>query len=227
MNILAIDTSGSVCAVAVLQNEKVVAEVYVDNKKTHSQMLAPMIDDCLERADLGLSDIDLFACAIGPGSFTGLRIGVSMIKGFCQALNKKCVGVNTLDALAQNLLGDNRIVCPIIDARRGDVYTASYRNNTRTGDYRAMQLENLLNELKGREVVFIGDASLNFKKEINEAGFSVAHSGIALQRASSIGLRAYANQNLAVSAYELEPFYLRQTQAEREYAQRNKKQNGS
>ncbi|MBT7122899.1 MAG: tRNA (adenosine(37)-N6)-threonylcarbamoyltransferase complex dimerization subunit type 1 TsaB, partial [Clostridia bacterium] len=205
MNILAIDTSGSVCAVSVLQDKKVLVEVYVDNKKTHSQMLAPMIDDCLERADLSLSDIDLFACAIGPGSFTGLRIGVSMIKGFCQALNKKCVGVNTLDALAQNLLGEARIVCPVIDARRGDVYTASYTDNNRVSDYRATQLTDLLDELKGREVVFIGDAALNFKQEIVQAGFKVAHIGIALPRASSVGLVAFAQSGNAVSAYELEP----------------------
>ncbi len=222
MKILAIDTSGSVCSVAVLLGDKVLAEVYVDNKKTHSQMLAPMIDDCLSRADLALQDIDLFACAIGPGSFTGLRIGVSMIKGFCQALDKKCIGVNTLDALAQNMMGDKRIVCPIIDARRGDVYTASFNGGNRLGDYRAVQLSELLKELAGQDALFLGDAAISFRQEILDAGFSVAHSGIALQRASSVGLVAYEHQSNAVSAYELEPFYLRQTQAERVYDEKHK-----
>lgn len=222
MKILAIDTSGSVCTVAVLQDEKVLAEVYVDNKKTHSQMLAPMIDDCLVRSDLGLPDIDLFACAIGPGSFTGLRIGVSMIKGFCQASGKKCVGVNTLDALAQNMSGDKRIVCPIIDARRGDVYTAAYKDGNRTSDYRATQLCELLEQLAGQDALFLGDAAINFKQEILDAGFSIAHSGIALQRASSVGLVAYEHQASAVSVFELEPFYLRQTQAERVYDEKHK-----
>ena len=221
MNILAIDTSGSVCAVAVLQDEKVLAEVYVDNKKTHSQMLAPMVDDCLSCADLALPDIDLFGCAIGPGSFTGLRIGVSMIKAFCHASGKKCVGVNTLDALAQNLLGETRTVCSVIDARRGDVYTATYRNGMRQGDYRAVQLSELLAEQSGQDVVFVGDAAINYKQEIIDAGFVVAHSGIALQRASSVGLVAFAQQDSALTAYELEPFYLRQTQAEREYAKKH------
>lgn len=221
MKILAIDTSGSVCAAAVLQDDKIVAEVYVDNKKTHSQMLAPMIDDCLARADTALSDIDLFACAVGPGSFTGLRIGVSMIKGFCQALDKKCVGVNTLDALAQNLAGDTRIICPVIDARRGDVYTAAYKDDVRTDEYRAVQLTDLLDELRGKQVVFVGDGAIHFKQEIICAGFSVAHDGNALQRASSVGLVAYSNTEQAVSAYELEPFYLRQTQAEREYSEKH------
>ena len=222
MKILAIDTSGSVCSVAVLLGDKVVAEVYVDNKKTHSQMLAPMIDDCLSRADLALQDIDLFACAIGPWSFTGLRIGVSMIKGFCQALDKKCIGVNTLDALAQKMMGDKRIVCPIIDARRGDVYTASFNGGNRLGDYRAVQLSELLEQLAGQDVLFLGDAAINLKQEILDAGFCVAHSGIALQRASSVGLVAQEHHANAVSAYELEPFYLRQTQAERVYDEKHK-----
>ncbi len=222
MRILAIDTSGSVCTAAVLQNEKVLAEVYVDNNKTHSQVLAPMIDDCLTRSGLVLADIDLFACAVGPGSFTGLRIGDGMIKGFCHALNKKCVGVNTLDALAQNIYGDKRIVCPIIDARRGEVYTATYVNGVRKSEYRAIALCDLLGELAGANVVFLGDAAINFEQEILDAGFGIVHSGNALQRASSVGLTALKNKELAVSAYELEAFYLRQTQAERVYDETHK-----
>lgn len=222
MNILAIDTSGGVCAVAILCDEKVSSEVYVDNKKTHSQMLAPMIDDCLKHADLELSDIDLYSCAVGPGSFTGLRIGVSMIKAFCQSSKKKCVGVNTLDALAQNLAGESRLICPVIDARRGDVYTAIYEHGKRKGGYRAMQISELLGELKGQDVVFLGDAAHVYKKDIIDAGFRIAHSAIALQRASSIGLVAFSQQDDAVTAYELEPFYLRQTQAERLYEDKQK-----
>jgi tRNA threonylcarbamoyladenosine biosynthesis protein TsaB len=221
MNILAIDTSGSVCTVAVLHDDKILAEAYVDNKKTHSRSLAPMIDEWLSRGDLRLSEIDLLACAIGPGSFTGLRIGVSTIKAFCHALNKKCVGVNTLDALAQNLFGEKRIVCPIIDARRGEVYSSSYADGKRISGYRALQLADLLEELKGQEAVFLGDAALNYRKEITDAGFAVAHHGIALQRAGSVGLCAYANRDYAVTAYDIEPFYLRRTQAEREYLKKH------
>jgi len=119
------------------------------------------------------------------------------------------------------LNGDKRVVCPIIDARRGDVYTAVYKNGKRTTDYRAMQLVDLLLELKGQDVVFVGDGAINFEQDILDAGFDVAHEGTALQRASSVGLVAFAQKENAVSAYELAPFYLRQTQAEREYAQKH------
>lgn len=222
MNILAVDTSGNVCTAAVLCDNKVLCEIYVDNKMTHSQTLGPMVDDVLKRAEKTISDIDLFACAVGPGSFTGLRIGVGMIKAFCHSSGKKCVAVNTLDALAYNLKGDKRLVCPIIDARRMDVYNATYKQNERNCEYRALQISDLLDELKGEDVVFVGDGSLVFEERISEAGFSTAHRGIALQRASSVGLLAYGQRDKAISAYELEPYYLRQTQAERVYAEKQK-----
>lgn len=222
MNILAVDTSGNVCTSAVLCDNKVLSEIYVDNKMTHSQTLGPMIDDVLKRADLTISSIDMFACAVGPGSFTGLRIGVGMIKAFCHSSGKKCVAVNTLDALAYNLKGDKRVVCPVIDARRMDVYTAAYKQCERVSEYRALQISDLLIELKGEDVVFVGDGSIAFEEQILNSGFSTAHRGAALQRASSVGLLAYEQKENAVSAYELEPYYLRQTQAERVYAEKYK-----
>lgn len=222
MNILSVDTSGNVCTVAVLCDNKVLSEIYVDNKMTHSQTLGPMIDDVLKLADLSISDIDMFACAVGPGSFTGLRIGVGMIKAFCHSSGKKCVAVNTLDALAYNLKGDQRLVCPVIDARRMDVYTATYKQNKRISEYRALQISDLLNQLNGEDAVFVGDGSIAFEEQILETGFTTAHRGVSLQRASSVGLLAYERRDEAISAYELEPFYLRQTQAERVYAEKHK-----
>lgn len=227
MNILAVDSSGNVCSAAILQDTKLLSEVYVDNKKTHSEMLAPMVDDCLVRAGLRVQDIDLFCCAIGPGSFTGLRIGTSMVKAFAHASAKPAIGVNTLDALAQNMDGTDELVCPVIDARRGDVYTASYKNGKRITDYRALQLDDVLDELEGRRVVFLGDAAINYKEKILRAstGFRTAHSGIILQRAGSVGLSAFAlyKDGVNETAYELEPFYLRETQAERVYAMKHSK----
>lgn len=222
MNILAVDTSGNVCTAAVLRDNKVLSEMYVDNKMTHSQTLGPMIDDVLKRADITIFDIDLFACAVGPGSFTGLRIGVGMIKAFCHSSGKKCVAVNTLDALAYNLKGDKRLVCPIIDARRMDVYNATYKQNERNCEYRALQISDLLDELKGEDAVFVGDGSIAFEEQILDSGFSIVHRGVALQRASSVGLLAYERRDKAICAYELEPYYLRQTQAERVYAEKHK-----
>ncbi|MGI5850300.1 MAG: tRNA (adenosine(37)-N6)-threonylcarbamoyltransferase complex dimerization subunit type 1 TsaB [Christensenellales bacterium] len=224
MKILAIDTSGNVCSVAVLKNDRVICEIYVDNKKTHSEMLGPMIDDCLMAAQIEIIDIDLFCCAIGPGSFTGLRIGASMIKAFSHASKKPALGVNTLDALAYNASGGDQTVCPVIDARRGDVYTATYRDGERISGYRAMPLDTVLSELKDIKTVFLGDAAVNYRSKILSASdsFRIAHSGIVLQRASSVGLTGYElfNKGLWQDVYELEPFYLRETQAERIYNSR-------
>jgi tRNA threonylcarbamoyladenosine biosynthesis protein TsaB len=219
MNILAVDSSGNVCAAAVLKDERILSEYYVDNLKTHSETLEPMADACLSAAGLSLKDIDLFACAVGPGSFTGLRIGAGMIKAFAHASGKSAIGVNTLDALAFTVSGTDEIVCPVIDARRGEVYTAVYRGGERAGEYRAMSLTDLLAELKGQRVVFCGDAAIKYAADIRTAssGFRVAHPGIALQRAGSVGLVAYRmyQQGVRGDAYALEPFYLRETQAER------------
>ena len=225
MNILAVDTSGNVCSAAVLQSNSVLSEMYVDNTRTHSEMLAPMVDKCLEIVGLSVRDIDLFCCAVGPGSFTGLRIGTGHIKAFAHASGKPAIGVNTLDALAQNMAGTDEIVCPLIDARRGDVYTASYRDGERMTEYRAVPLFDVLAGLAGQKVVFLGDGAVNFADTIRHASpaFRIAHSGVVLQRAGSCGLCAYRMhmQGIRQSAYALEPFYLRETQAERVYAQKH------
>jgi tRNA threonylcarbamoyladenosine biosynthesis protein TsaB len=219
MLILAVDTSGSVCSAAVLSNKQLLSESYVDNKLTHSETLAPMIDRCLKSADADIKNIDLFCCAAGPGSFTGIRIGAGMIKAFSHASGRPAVGVNTLDALSYNMYGADGIVCPVIDARRGEVYTASYRNGKRISDYAADNLDNVLAGLKKERTVFVGDAAVNYREKILSKSplFRVAHPGIVLQRAGSVGLAALDMYNAGVSgdAFSLEPFYLRKTQAER------------
>ncbi len=221
MNILAVDSSGNVCSTAVLRDERIIAETYVDNLKTHSETLAPMADACLNSAGLSVRDIDLFACAIGPGSFTGLRIGAGLIKAFAHASGKTALGINTLDALAFNVSGTDETICPVIDARRGEVYTAAYCKGTRIGDYRAILLTALLEELQGSKAVFTGDAALRYAAEIRAASenYRIAHPGITLQRAGSVGLVAFERyqQGERGDAYSLEPFYLRETQAERLY----------
>lgn len=219
MNILAVDSSGNVCSAAILQGERILAEIYVDNQKTHSETLAPMADACLKSVGLSVRDIDLFACAVGPGSFTGLRIGAGLIKAFAHASGKPAIGVNTLDALYINVSGTHETACPMIDARRGEVYTAVYKNGERAGEYRAVALTALLEELKGQSTVFCGDAALRYAVDIRAASesFRVAPPGIALQRAGSVGLAALAmyGRGARGDAYTLEPFYLRETQAER------------
>ncbi len=219
MNILALDSSGNVCTAAVLRDDRILAENYVDNLKTHSETLAPMAEGCLAAAGISIRDMDLFACAIGPGSFTGLRIGAGLVKAWAHVSGKPALGVNTLDALAFTAGSGALPVCPIIDARRGEVYTAVYKEGERTGEYRALALAALLEELAGQEMLFTGDAALRYAAQIQEASprFRVAHPGIALQRAGSVGLLAYRQyrQGARGDAYLLEPFYLRESQAER------------
>lgn len=217
MNILAVDTSGNVCSAAVLKDEKILSEKYVDNKKTHSETIEPMADECLKDAGIGIRQVDLFCCAIGPGSFTGIRIGAAMIKAFAHASGKPAVGINTLDALAFNASGTDEYVCPVIDARRGEVYTSLYIKGERIADYRAVMLDDVLKGLSGKRVVFLGDAAVNYRDKILSAGFRIAHPGIVLQRAGSVGLSAYAKylKGETSNAYALEPFYLKESQPER------------
>lgn len=228
MNILAVDTSGGVCTAAVLKDDSLLSEVFMNGRRTHSETLGVMVDQCLTMAELPVQEIDLYACATGPGSFTGLRIGTGFIKGLAHASSRPAVGVNTLDALSRNVPGASGIVCPIIDARREEVYTATYSKGSRTSQYRALPLKALLTELSGQNVLFLGDAALRYKDMI--CGFSpeftVAHAAVALQRASSVGLCAY-NAHLSgedVTAYSLEPFYMRETQAERVWAEKHEGQ---
>lgn len=225
MLILAADTSGGVCSAAVLCDNKILSEAYMNDKRTHSETIAPMIDFCLNCANIGIGDVALFACAAGPGSFTGLRIGIGMMKAFAHASSKPAVGVNTLDALAVNVSGTDGSVCAVIDARRGEVYTATYQSGSRISDYRAMPLDDVLREKKGQRTVFVGDAAAVYRDKIKDAdtSFRVAHEGIVLQRAGSVGLAAFAlyQSGIHQDAYRLEPFYLRETQAERLRATRN------
>jgi len=227
MHILAVDTTGIACSAAVLSEGAIRCETYMNAGRTHSQTLGPMIDFCLSSAGLFIRDIDLFACASGPGSFTGLRIGIGMIKGFAHASSKPTVGVNTLDALARNAAGTDEIVCPVIDARRKEVYTATYLSGKRITDYRAVPLVDVLSSLKGQRVVFLGDGAVNYHDTITaaDAGFRVAHGGIVLQRAGSVGMAALDMFKTGISqdAYSLEPFYLRETQAERVLAAKEKR----
>ena len=224
MIILAVDTSGSVCSAAVLKDTAILSENYTNGRRTHSETLGPMVDQCLHLAELSVQDIELFACAAGPGSFTGIRIGAGFIKGLAHASARPAMGVNTLDALAVNASGYDALVCPIIDARRDEVYTAAYRGGNQISPYRAMPLDTLLLELSGQDVLFLGDGALKFGGKIQSysSRFSIAHPGMALQRAASVGVCAQKMQLSGTNqdAYSLEPVYLRETQAERVLAEK-------
>ena len=126
MRILAIETSALECSVALLDGDTILGEFSVNNKKTHSQMLMPMLSDLMDRSGVIIDSVDAIAVAGGPGSFTGLRIGSATAKGLADALNKPIVSVPTVDALAYNLFGSGELVCPMMDARRDQTYTGIY-----------------------------------------------------------------------------------------------------
>ncbi len=240
MRILALDSSGLAASVAVVEEDKgeavTVAEYTVNYKKTHSQTLLPMLDEIVKMTELDLDEIDGIGVAAGPGSFTGLRIGSATAKGLGLALGKPLIAVPTLEGLACNLWGTERIVCPIMDARRGQVYTGIYE--FRQGrlavieDQMAVSIEELGEKLKsyGRSVVFLGDGVPVHRQALLErimAGCDIAFAPANMnrQRASSIGSLAlrYYREGRMETAAEHKPEYLRVSQAERERAEQNQK----
>lgn len=232
MKILALDSSGLVASVAIVEEDNLIAEYTVNYKKTHSQTLLPMLEAVKEMVELDLSTVDAIAVAKGPGSFTGLRIGSATAKGLGFAMNCPIVEIPTVDGLAYNLFGTDKIVCPIMDARRGQVYTGLYEF-VRCGkeEYRMEALKEQcavsiseivasINE-EGRSVVFLGDGVPVFADRIREeikVPYSFAPAHMNKQRAGAVGTLAcqYYKEGKMVSAAEHEPEYLRLSQAERE-----------
>lgn len=231
MKILALDSSGLVASVAVAQEDTLVAEFTMNYKKTHSQTLVPMLEALRQMTDLDLESIDAIAVAAGPGSFTGLRIGSATVKGLGLALNKPIVPVPTVDGLAYNLHGTADVVCPIMDARRGQVYTGLYEFVYGEGGYEmqtlvsqcAVSLEDIagqINEL-GRRVIFLGDGVPVFREKLAQVltvPYSYAESFQNRQRASAVAALGiqYYKEGKYEKAEEHAPEYLRLSQAERE-----------
>ena len=223
MRILSVDTSSNVASVAITDDEKLISEIVVNTKKTHSQTLMPMIDTALKQAELEISDIDLIVSANGPGSFTGLRIGVSCVKGLSHATNIPVVGVSILEAMAYNLPFCEYFISPIMDARRDQVYNAVYEWK---GDEllevkapRALSVKELTDELleNDKKVVFLGDGVSVHREFIKEKmGDKALFAPVSAMEQRASGLAAAAKNKKTVSCYELAPIYLRKPQAERE-----------
>lgn len=231
------DSSGLVASVAVVEEglgeETTVAEYTVNYKKTHSQTLLPMLDEITRMTELDLNAIDAIAVAAGPGSFTGLRIGSATAKGLGLALQKPLVHVPTLHGLAYNLCGTDKVVCPIMDARRGQVYTGIYKfegnEMIALEDQMAVSIEELgrILERYDDEIVFLGDGVPVFREALTKRimvgkkiSFAPAH--LNRQRAASVGalgIRYYKAGRLETAA-EHQPDYLRVSQAERERKER-------
>ena len=245
MKVLAIESSGLTASVAVVEETRTVAEYTVDYKKTHSQTLLPMIDEVVRMTDLDLAEIDAIAVSGGPGSFTGLRIGSATAKGLGLALDKPLIHVPTVDGLAYQVYGCGDIICPIMDARRNQVYTGIYTFSARAGKKEgirevdpvfqvlrmqmAIAVEDLIRRLNNynRPGVFLGDG-VPVYREMLSAGlkvpYSFAPSYMNRQRAAVVGALGirYYKAGKYETAMEHQPEYLRQSQAERERAQREK-----
>jgi len=233
MKILALDSSGLVASVAVVTEEKTIAEYSVNYKKTHSQTLLPMLDVIAGMIDLDLTTIDAIAVAAGPGSFTGLRIGSATAKGLGLALDKPLVAVPTLEGLAYNACGRPGLICPIMDARRGQVFQALYRfreNEIETvTEQTTIDMLELIESLnrRGEQVFFLGDGVSAHREKIEQnmtAPYTLAPPNMNSQRAASVGTLAlkYYAAGKTQTAAEHTPVYLRLSQAERERAEREK-----
>ena len=225
MKILAVDSSAKSGSVAILEDGKKLAEFYINTTLTHSQTLMPMIEWILKSVNFTTSDIDCFAVSVGPGSFTGLRIGISCIKGLAFSENKPCVAVSTLQALSRNI-SQPCIICSVMDARCSQVYTAqfefdgeSYKRLTPDEAISIKQLEERIQNNR-EKTVLVGDGSLmcyNIFKETCEHLF-LADENVRFQHAFGVAQVAFEEieKGNVVSSEELVPTYLRLPQAQRE-----------
>lgn len=238
MKILGLDSSGIVASVAVIEDETLIAEYTVNYKKTHSQTLLPMLDEVAKMTELDLSSLDAIAVAGGPGSFTGLRIGSATAKGLGLALEKPLISVPTVEALAFNLYDTEGLICPVMDARRNQVYTGIYFFENHKlqvlENQMAISIDQLLEKLKGyqKRVTFLGDGVPVFRELIEEKAefpctFAPAH--INRQRGAAVAALGlvYYQEGRYETAREHMPDYLRVSQAERERAEREKAGTGN
>ena len=214
MNILSIDTAGPHLSVAIAKDENIIARYKSKSERSHSDMLAPSVDKLLKKVKLKPRDLDLYAVSIGPGSFTGLRIGVAFIKGMNLFTEKPVVCVPTLDALADLVKAD--VVCPVVDAKRQNVYTAIYKNGKMVLNYSVIPIAEALEKLKKEaSVTFTGDGIDVYKREIVKAlGKKAKFTKIELwyteaDNIAKIGFRMYnKNQGVVRDLSQLEPMYL-------------------
>lgn len=227
MLILGIDTCSMSSSVALLDEEKMLAQFSINHKKTHSERIMSQIESMLLAADIDIENIDAFAVSVGPGSFTGVRIGVATAKGFAQALNKPCIKVSALRALCENVSFFSGLICPILDARRNQVYNAVFESENgeikRLCEDRAIPLDDLICELKTscKNIMFVGDGVPVFKEKLlSELSGKALFAPLPLmfnQAASvaAVGMDEYKNGNITDYS-ELVPEYVRLSQAEQE-----------
>lgn len=234
MKILALDSSGLVASAALVEDDNLIAEYTIQYKKTHSQTLLPMLEEIRDMVELDLNTVDAIAVAAGPGSFTGLRIGSATAKGLAFALDKPIVPVPTVEGLAYQMYGTDALVCPIMDARRNQVYTGIYEFIYYEDKYDMHvvkeqcaaafdEIAEALNNL-GRKVIFLGDGVPVFRErmaEVMQVPYTLAPAHRNRQSAACIAVLGslYYAQGKVESGADHAPVYLRLSQAERERAE--------
>lgn len=233
MKIFAIESSAKSASVALISDGELLGEFYIHTKLTHSETLMPMAEALFQNTRVPLEQVDAFAVSAGPGSFTGIRIGVAAIKGMAMATSKPCVAVSTLEAIGENYREQEALVCAVMDARCNQVYNALFDcakgRVTRLCQDRALSIEELFAELaqtpayQEKKIVFVGDgAKLCFDRLQGRLEAQIAPELLRYQKASNVAfaaLRKAENETL-LTASELMPVYLRLPQATRELNKR-------
>lgn len=221
MKILAIDSSSKPASAAVGDENRILSEVYVNNGFTHSKTLMNVAKSAIDLSGVAVDDIDLIACVVGPGSFTGIRIGVACAKGIAFPKGIPCVGISTLEAMAYNAASFDGYVCAVMDARCNQVYTATFKvhfgNVERITDDRAVSIDELIEELIALSdtVYLLGDGAHLVKNKSDNERIILVSENIRFQRASGAFMSAL-NKKEYIAPDELVPVYLRLPQAERE-----------
>lgn len=229
MKILAVDTSSFPASVAVAEDGVILGEYVIRNKRKHSQNLMAMTERLFCELEMDIADIDIFAVTVGPGSFTGLRIGISTVRAFAQAMAKPAVGVNTLETLAYNFACADAVVVPMLDARKDEVFCAAYEfSGGRPKELIApcvMTVGELTEKFPDRRVIYTGDGMLMHKNEITRENAVFAPANLAETRAGAAAALAAikAAEGGARDHSKIVPLYLRKSQAERLYVNKEKK----
>ena len=220
MKILSVDTSSEICSVAILENDRVIIEKSLNNGRTHSENLMVLMEQCFDESKIKLNDIDMIACSVGPGSFTGIRIGVSCIKAIAEVLDVPVAAVTSLETLARNIEKDEDItIVSLIDARNNEVYAGIFDNNyNKKQEYIADNIDNVIETLKEyQNIIVVGNGSEKFKDLLNENLEIKEFSNNNLQSAVNVGKIGYKKkmEESLDSADTIMPMYLRKSQAER------------
>ena len=230
---LSFDTAAKVATVAVCDGERILAVYSINNGLTQSELILPMAENILKSLGLSFSDVELLATSVGPGSFTGVRMGVSLVKGIAFGHNTPIVGVSTIEALAYNLKGLSGMIIPVMDARRGEVYTATFVGKdgslTRMNEDRAIPLTTLAEELRDTDapIYLVGDGYAVAKKALSSLGIRTEDTPPILCEENAASVAAVAaikySRGETIDDLSLSPLYLRLPQAERERLEREGK----